>query len=90
MLTKLRSLAGCSFKREAPPQEPFSPVDKAIVQQAGLELRQAYQVLSEVEDPDMVDYAVFTVQAAEKRYGYLVRKLKEQEKKAVSVHYVKR
>ncbi|CFX23336.1 Uncharacterized [Syntrophomonas zehnderi OL-4] len=86
---KCRFLAGCSLKKEAAKKELFSPLDKATVQQAGLELRQAYQVLSEVEDPDMVDYAVFTVQAAEKRYGYLVRRLKEQEKQAVSVHCVR-
>ena len=55
-------------------------IDREMVQQAGAELRQAYQVLSQVEDNDMVDYAVFTLQAAEKRYGYLLRKLKEEEK----------
>lgn len=54
-------------------------IDREMVQQAGAELRQAYQVLSRVEDSDMVDYAVFTLNAAEKRYGYLLRKLKEEE-----------
>lgn len=51
-----------------------------MIQQAGQELSQAYQVLSRVEDQEMVDYAVFTLQAAEKRYGYLLKKLREQEK----------
>lgn len=74
-------------------------LDRAALQKAGLELRQAYQVLSEAEDADMVDYAVFTLQAAEKRYGYLIKKLKEEEKqnksrddekseRPVTVHYV--
>ena len=59
-------------------------IDREMVQEAGAELRQAYQVLSRVEDSEMVDYAVFTLQAAEKRYGYLLRKLKEEEKQADS------
>jgi len=56
-------------------------VDRAMVKEAGDELRQAYQTLAQVDDQDMVDYAVFTLQAAEKRYGYLLKKLKEQEKR---------
>lgn len=59
-------------------------IDREMVQQAGLELRQAYQVLSRVEDNDMVDYAVFTLQAAEKRYDYLLKKMKEQERQSGS------
>lgn len=60
--------------------ELIDQVDREMIQQAGEELSQAYQVLSRVEDQEMVDYAVFTLQAAEKRYGYLLKKLKEQEK----------
>jgi hypothetical protein len=55
-------------------------VDRAMVKEAGEELRQAYQTLALADNNDMVDYAVFTLQAAEKRYGYLLKKLKEQEK----------
>lgn len=77
--------------------DSYCGLDKAALQEASLELRQAYQVLAEVEDADMVDYAVFTLQAAEKRYGYLLKKLKEQEKQnkswddtpgTVSIHCV--
>lgn len=56
-------------------------IDRAMVKEAGEELRQAYQILAQVDDQDMVDYAVFTLRAAEKRYGYLLKKLKEQEKR---------
>lgn len=56
-------------------------VNRRIVKEAGDELRQAYQILSQADEEDLVDYAVFTVKAAEKRYGYLLKKLKEQEKK---------
>lgn len=55
-------------------------INPEIVKAAGDELRHAYQVLSQADEEDMVDYAVFTVNAAEKRYGYLLKKLKEQEK----------
>ena len=55
-------------------------INQEIVKAAGDELRHAYQILSQADEEDMVDYAVFTVNAAEKRYGYLLKKLKEQEK----------
>jgi len=56
-------------------------INPELVRAAGNELRQAYQILSQADEEDMVDYAVFTVNAAEKRYGYLLKKLKEQEKR---------
>jgi hypothetical protein len=56
-------------------------INPEIVKAAGDELRHAYQILSQADEEDMVDYAVFTVNAAEKRYGYLLKKLKEQEKR---------
>lgn len=56
-------------------------IDRIMVKKAGEELKQAYQMLAQVDDQDMVDYAVFTLRAAEKRYGYLLKKLKEQEKR---------
>jgi len=56
-------------------------INPAIVKEAGDELRQAYQILSQADEEDLVDYAVFMVKAAEKRYGYLLKKLKEQEKR---------
>lgn len=68
------------FKKHNQEVHNKTGVDREELQQAGEELRQAYQVLSRVEDVDMVDYAVFTLKAAEKRYGYLLRKLKEEEK----------
>jgi len=55
-------------------------IDLATVKEAGNELRLAYQILSQADEEDMVDYAVFTVKAAEKRYGYLLKKYKQQEK----------
>ena len=56
-------------------------INPELVKTAGDELRHAYQILSQADEEDMVDYAVFTVNAAEKRYGYLLKKLKEQEKR---------
>ena len=56
-------------------------VDRAMVKEAGEELRQAYQTLAQADEEGMVDYAVFTLQAAEKRYGCLLKQLKEQEKR---------
>lgn len=68
------------LKKPGRKEQEKKRIDREMIQQAGAELSQAYQVLSRVEDNDMVDYAVFTLQAAEKRYGYLLKKLKEEEK----------
>lgn len=64
-----------------PPLQKETGINRKILQEAGDELRQAYQILSHADEEDLVDYAVFAVKAAEKRYGYLLKKLKEQEKK---------
>ena len=62
-------------------QDKTTGINRIMVKKAADELRQAYQILAQVDDQDMIDYAVFTLQAAEKRYGYLLKELKEQEKR---------
>lgn len=69
------------WTRKPDVQDKATGINRIMVKNAGDELRQAYQILAQVDDQDMVDYAVFTLQAAEKRYGYLLKKLKEQEKR---------
>lgn len=43
------------------------------------ELFQAYNLFSRVHDADMVDSAVFYMNAAEKRYSYLIKQIKGQQ-----------
>jgi hypothetical protein len=68
--------------RSSPACSRFSAAEfnQGLVKEAGDELRQAYQLLSQVVEEDLIDYAVFTVKAAEKRYSFLLKKLKEEEK----------
>ncbi|MEA1962478.1 MAG: DUF2508 family protein [Bacillota bacterium] len=54
--------------------------DESLLQKAGEELAEAYNLLSRVEDDEMIEYASLTIQAAEKRYDYLLRRVKEQQR----------
>lgn len=67
-------ITGCSREEE----EYSLP---AMIKEAGVELEQAYALINRVTDPDMVDYAVYTLKAAEKRYDYLYKQIKQQIKR---------
>jgi protein subunit release factor A len=49
------------------------PDDIILIQQAQEELLTARQMFALMEDPDMVDWAVYNINAAEKRYDYLLK-----------------
>ncbi|MGR6837242.1 DUF2508 family protein [Syntrophomonas erecta] len=51
--------------------------DYEMVEQAKKELEQARNLFTRVEDPDMVEYAVYNLKAAEKRFDYLIKRLKK-------------
>ncbi|MEN6349232.1 MAG: DUF2508 family protein [Syntrophomonas sp.] len=53
--------------------------DEELLEQAHQDLVQAQNVFSRVEDPDMIDYAVLNLIAAEKRYNYLIKKIKNKQ-----------
>lgn len=55
--------------------------DEEMLVQAREELAQAQNLFSRVEDPDMIDYAVLRLKAAEKRYDYLLKILKQKGSK---------
>ncbi len=48
------------------------------VKQAWQEWQDAKQRFNQVSDPGMVDYAVYALQAAERRYVYLLQKAKQE------------
>lgn len=54
--------------------------DQDLLKQAHMELDCAYNMLSRVVDEEMVDCAIFSINAAEKRYNYLIKKIKIQHK----------
>ncbi|NLO22195.1 MAG: DUF2508 family protein [Syntrophomonadaceae bacterium] len=53
--------------------------DEHLLQQAHEELRQAQNWFAHLEEPDMVDYAIYKMKAAEKHYDYLLKKIKQRE-----------
>ncbi|MDD4803128.1 MAG: DUF2508 family protein [Syntrophomonas sp.] len=61
-------------------EEPSLKIDdKKMLQMAGEEVAAARNIYSQVEDPDMVDWAVYSLAAAEKRYDYLLKKYRQKK-----------
>lgn len=52
--------------------------DEELLDEAGMELNQARNLFTQAEDPEMIDYAIFHLNAAEQRYDYLLRRIKAQ------------
>jgi len=48
-----------------------------LVTEARDEWLAAFQYFQEVSDPELVDYAIRNLDAAEKRYNYLLRQVRE-------------
>lgn len=53
--------------------------DEALLQEAYREMVQAQNLFSRVEDADMIDYAVLNLNAAEKRYNYVLKRIRNRE-----------
>jgi len=51
-----------------------------MLQDAHREVQEAENLFARVEDEEMIDYAILNLQAAEKRYNYLLKIMKEQGK----------
>jgi hypothetical protein len=49
-----------------------------MAREACLELKTAQELLDRVTEPDLIEYAVYSIKAAEKRCDYLIKKLREQ------------
>lgn len=61
------------------PEELAKPPDEIrLIQIAGEEVAAARNIYSEIDDPDMVDWAVYKLTAAEKRYDYLLKKYRQK------------
>ncbi|MDD2620209.1 MAG: DUF2508 family protein [Syntrophomonadaceae bacterium] len=52
--------------------------DEAMLKEAHREMMQAHNLFSRVEDAEMIDYAVLNLIAAEKRYNYYLKKIKNR------------
>lgn len=47
-----------------------------VIEEARKEWEDAHNLFEHVEDPDLVDYVIYTMQAAEKKYVYLYKQAK--------------
>lgn len=50
--------------------------DKEIIKEAHQKLTEARNLFAMVDDPEMIDYAIYKLKAAEKRYDYLIKLFK--------------
>lgn len=57
-----------------PEEKPFS--EEQMVEEAHQALVQAQNLFSRVEDPDMIEYAIYSMKAAEERFDFLVKAIK--------------
>lgn len=63
-------------------EKPNPEVDEIkLIQMAGEEVSAARNLFSRADDPDMVDWAIYSLTAAEKRYNYLFKKYKQKNYK---------
>lgn len=52
--------------------------DEELLQQAHRELLEAHNHFSAVDEPELIDCAIYTLKAAEIRYDYLIRRIKQK------------
>lgn len=53
--------------------------DLTEIKKAVEEMATARSICSQVDDPELVDWAVYSLTAAEKRYDYLLRKYRQKK-----------
>ncbi|NMD42185.1 MAG: DUF2508 family protein [Firmicutes bacterium] len=49
-----------------------------MVETARLEWRSARNRFNQISDPDLIDHAIYDLEAAERRYIYLLKKAREE------------
>lgn len=57
---------------------PVQPSRQEVVEQAWREWQAARNYFDAVSDPDLVDHAIYLVEAAERKYGYLIKQAKAE------------
>lgn len=59
-------------------QENIEFSDRELLKEAHRELMCAYNMFARVVDDEMVDCAIYSINAAEKRYNYIYKKIKQE------------
>lgn len=53
------------------------------VKRAYAELKAAENYFDNVEDPDLIDFAVYDLEAAKKKYAYMLKKARKEYKQVI-------
>lgn len=53
------------------------------VKRAYTELKAAENYFDNVDDPDLIDFAVFDLEAAKKKYAYMLKKARKEYKQVI-------
>lgn len=72
MLRRLNLLVGAA-------QNQVKAEEMGLIEDARREWQTAREYFNSVTDPDLIDYAIHTLGAAEKRYVYLLRRAREEK-----------
>ncbi|MDQ7794644.1 MAG: DUF2508 family protein [bacterium] len=83
MPRRLSEVLGNLSNRLIPDYQPGSdlpgrPPLQEVVEQAWREWQAAQAYFDAVSDPDLVDHAIYMVEAAERKYGYLIKRAKAE------------
>ncbi|SHK27968.1 Protein of unknown function [Anaerobranca californiensis DSM 14826] len=65
------------FENEQPIISEQSKSIMELVEEAKREWLAAKEYFENVSDPDLIDYAIHSIKATEKRYNYLLKKVKQ-------------
>ncbi len=63
------------FMEEELPADDYG--QEQMLEIAKQELDSAYNLFARAEDPDMIEFAVYNLKAAEKRYDYLIKRARQ-------------
>jgi len=66
------------LRYDAPDRAQETISDEIVLQQAQQELKQAHNLFDNLNEPDMLDYAIYKMKAAEKHYDYLLKRVKNK------------
>ncbi|NLG87293.1 MAG: YaaL family protein [Firmicutes bacterium] len=53
------------------------------IEEAHLEWQRARRFFESVTDPDLIDYAIYNLQAAERRYAYLLKLVRQEGREVI-------
>ena len=76
MFIRVKAALGKWLRNFHQPEELAAPPLSQLVEQAKEQWHQARAYFQYVKEPELVDYAINNLEAAEKRYDYLLKQLR--------------